>query len=269
MGVSKCGGSAIDKVCLWFIRCILHVKPTTSNFMSFGEVGITPPSVQSQINIISYFYRIKNMADSRLAKIVFNELVHLHELGFNTWVSDVMNIAIEKNIELCFESDMCVNQIKSIVTDVYKNQWYASINDSSTNPGLRFYKLFKKNYCLEPHLKYIVNDKHRIAVSKFRCSSHRLEIERGRHTNPITPINNRLCPFCHEIDDELHFFAHCSNNKNLRQSLFNDLSKLYNGFQYLSATDKLSFVMSSDDEIVLCMIGMFIHLSCENRENPG
>ena len=93
---------------------------------------------------------------------------------------------------------------------------------------------------------------------------------RTRQTHEPNYTNKwQILPFCHEIDDELHYFAHCSNNKNLRQSLFNDLSKLYNGFQYLSATGKLSFVMSSDDETVLCMIGKFIHLSCETRENSG
>ena len=31
-GVSKPGMDAVDKVLLWFLRLVLHVKPTTSNF---------------------------------------------------------------------------------------------------------------------------------------------------------------------------------------------------------------------------------------------
>ena len=34
------------------------------------------------------------------------------------------------------------------------------------------------------------------------CSSHTLEIKRGRHTSPKTPVANRKCLMCDEIEDE-------------------------------------------------------------------
>ena len=33
-----------------------------------------------------------------------------------------------------------------------------------------------------------------------------LEIERGRHTRPVTPVENRRCPVCNVIENELHFY---------------------------------------------------------------
>ena len=59
-----------------------------------------------------------------------------------------------------------------------------------------------------------------ICVSKFRCSSHILEIERGRYINPQTPIAERLCYVCHEIENEKHFLIHCSINAREREDFF-------------------------------------------------
>ena len=50
-------------------------------------------------------------------------------------------------------------------------------------------------------LKLVQNLQYRNAVT----SSHTLEIERGRHTNPIMPIEQRLYDECHVLEDESHF----------------------------------------------------------------
>ena len=57
------------------------------------------------------------------------------------------------------------------------------------------------------------NDKYRTALSKFRTSSHNLEVEWGRHTNPVTPLERRLCLMCQEIEDEIRFNTRCQMYK--------------------------------------------------------
>ena len=47
--VSPSANNDIDKVLLWFLKCILKVKSSTSNDKTLGEVGAIPPSVQSHI----------------------------------------------------------------------------------------------------------------------------------------------------------------------------------------------------------------------------
>ena len=108
----------------------------------------------------------------------------------------------------------------------YQNKWLENINDTEINPLLRTYRLFKKKYRMEPYLKMAKNYDHRNAMRRFRCSSHTLEIERGRHTNPLTPISERLCPSCHVLDDEIHLMLFCTRNMNLRQKFFNDLNEI-------------------------------------------
>ena len=195
-GFSKNAWESIDKVCKWFIRCIINVKPTTSNLITFGEVGIFPPSLYSKINVMLYFIRVKSMGENTIAKIVFNELERLDDIGFKNWVSNVNDLAGEFGIALhnLENTGACIDQIKKTVMSQYENKWLKNINNIDVNPLLRTYRLFKDKFFLEPYLIHVKNDKHRIALSKFRCSSHMLEIERGRYTNPITPIVNLEIP---------------------------------------------------------------------------
>ena len=60
--------------------------------------------------------------------------------------------------------------------------------------------------------------KFRIALSKVRLSSHRLEIEVGRWVRPNrTPLDQRKCRAGNKVEDEFHFLLECdlySQNRN-------------------------------------------------------
>ena len=85
------------------------------------------------------------------------------------------------------------------------SEWENDINDQNKYPSLRTYRIFKTKLEMEPYLYLVKNPKYRMAISKFRSSSHILEIERGRHTRPITPLENRLCSSCKVVETEIHF----------------------------------------------------------------
>ena len=121
---------------------------------------------------------------------------------------------------------------------------------------------------MSPYLKVVKNDSHRIALCKFRCSSHLLEIERGRHTHPITPVNERICQICHELDDEMHFLLFCKRNENNRQTLFYEITSIYPAFTSLLPPNLFVFLMTNEDEIVLCKLSKFIFESFKLRDTP-
>ena len=53
---------------------------------------------------------------------------------------------------------------------------------------------------------------------KLRVSSHRLEVETGRWTRPVsTPFNGRKCRICDKLEDEFHFIFECLLYTELRQ----------------------------------------------------
>lgn len=92
-----------------------------------------------------------------------------------------------------------------------------NINDSKQYPKLRTYKLFKEDHDFEPDLRIMV-PKCRYALTRFRLSSHNLEIEMGRYTKPKTPAEQRFCRLCNngDTEGEMHFLLICTSYESLR-----------------------------------------------------
>ena len=61
-----------------------------------------------------------------------------------------------------------------------------------------------------------VNDELRTKITRWRLSCHKLRIETGRYTHPITPRDLRLCKVCNVIEDESHALFHCSAHMFIR-----------------------------------------------------
>ena len=59
------------------------------------------------------------------------------------------------------------------------------------------------------YINFNIPLKCRIALSKLRCSVHKLNVETGRHSD--IAYKQRLCILCNmrEIEDELHFVMKC------------------------------------------------------------
>ena len=77
---------------------------------------------------------------------------------------------------------------------------------------LRTYALFKQVVKCEPYLRPVKNRKHRIMLSKFRLSSHDLEIKRGRCGRKSTKPEQEHCKICKAnktqmMEDEISFFS--------------------------------------------------------------
>ena len=117
---------------------------------------------------------------------------------------DMFNLECEKSIERRFISE-----------------WENEINDPNQYPSRRTYRMFKTKYEMEPYLYLVKNPKYTMAISKFRSVSHILEIERGQHTRPITPLENRLCPSCKAVETEIHFLLECPLYECYRRELSN------------------------------------------------
>ena len=58
----------------------------------------------------------------------------------------------------------------------------------------------------------------RIAYSRIKLSSHRLRIETGRWTRPITPEADRICPCREGVQSEEHVLLNCPLTAGLRDN---------------------------------------------------
>ena len=112
--------------------------------------------------------------------------------------------------------DIFLPQIKQRILDQYYYSWYDEINNSQR---LASYSRIKHSFELEPYLDIIQKRKYKIALSKFRLSSHNLEIERERYRH--IPRLERKCKFCqmNVVENEFHFLLACP--------VFNDLRRQY------------------------------------------
>jgi len=61
---------------------------------------------------------------------------------------------------------------------------------------------YKQIFCVEKYCLLIMPPQLRSALSKFRCVVAPIRIETGRYEN--LKENERVCPFCNCIEDEVH-----------------------------------------------------------------
>ena len=134
-----------------------------------------------------------------------------------------------------------------------------NIHDSDQFPKLRTYKLFKEHHEFEPYL-HIAIPKYRYALSRFRLSSHNLEIEMGRYTHPKTPVERRLCQMCDSgnVEDEMHFLIGCTRYNALRSNLMTVAHTHIPSINRRDARDRFILLMSCEIPEVLFALGQYI-----------
>ena len=83
-GLNQGSSEALDKVFLYFVRCVLQIKGNTNNVITLRECGRVPPSVSCRASTICFMNRVSSMPDTTLVKQVQNSLMNLHDQGFKT-----------------------------------------------------------------------------------------------------------------------------------------------------------------------------------------
>ena len=96
-----------------------------------------------------------------------------------------------------------LNVFKQRLSDDFMQGWNSRLAESSR---ANFYSLFL-NFEHQLYLEAFNVKKFKVAMTKLRVSSHRLEIEVGRWTRPNrNPVDDRKCRYCNKLEDEFHFF---------------------------------------------------------------
>ena len=262
LGVNKAGRDAVDKVLLWFLRLILRVKATTSNIITLGEFGKMSPGVICETNCILYFLRLKVLPQSSLANIIFREQMRLHHLGFKTWYGKVWELAQMHGIDL--NCDYNKAEVKSLVISTFKTNWLYALNDIAKNTLLRTYSTFKYDFKFEPFIYMVKYPKYRIAIAKFRTSSHTLE-NVGGIPNRKPLVAERLCHLCRVVEDEIHFLRSCPLYYDERRALFNTVISKCPQFSLMREQESFVFFLTSEDADILSWTGKFIYNALKKR----
>ena len=235
-----------EKSLLRFCKHILGVNRTSVSNVVLGELGAFPLSVESNTAMITYFLYLKNHTSRLIASIV-PEMKSLN----NDWYKYINSLRenylpndeIQKYAYSYKTQDpkstknnkLSLHNLKKTLQEKMKQNFTDKwLRDRSECNKLEFYSDIKSKFKIEPYLDLVENRSHKNALTRLRISAHSLHVETGRYkrydndlkayTN--TPRGERKCPICtDDIEDEYHFLFKCTNNKKLRNSLFEYLSE--------------------------------------------
>ena len=145
------------------------------------------------------------------------------------------------------------------IKQLFINQWKNAISRVPLTTGetnkLKFYSSLKTVFELEPYLDNVNNFYLRKAITKLRCSDHKLKIETGRHYK--LKLEERICDVCKiEIETEIHFLTSCPLYGSLRDKYLKNIH-----------VDGIINALSCKDKDTAFKIGNFITKALKIREN--
>jgi len=141
---------------------------------------------------------------------------------------------------------------------MFVQNWNTDINNSTR---ARCYTLYA-DFRFQPNLNLINIEKVRVALSCFRVSAHRLEVETGRwHKQVAVPFNERKYRTCLNcLEDEFHFLLECP--------LYHELRRTYIKPYYWKILNMPKFIelIKTENKIEIRNLSMFILKSFEIRK---
>ena len=194
-----------------FLKFLLGVANSSPSISIMGDTGEVPIILKGFRQMLIYWYRIHKLPDEMLVKKALMENVELR----TAWIRTIEKLLNFFQITYTESTQNFKSQCKKIINQKYISKWERTLIDSDW-ARLEFYKTIKRKFGYEKYLDLNTFELRR-SIAKLRCSSHTLEIEKGRHTKK--PRNERVCPVCNlnEIETEEHFLIKCPFYKDLRK----------------------------------------------------
>lgn len=248
-----------------FCRWTLNVKKSTNLSGLYGELGRSPLNINRKIIMIRYWIKLLRSDDNFIPKNIYLMLKmdadNNKTYNGANWAYQIKCILDSIGLSNIWfqQSDINIpfNLIKQRILDIYRQSWYASVNNSNR---LLMYSRYKHDLIFENYLDFISEKKYRIALSQFRLSSHELEIERGRYTN--VGRDDRICLFCNrnQIENEYHFLLTCPFYTELRKTY---LKRYYYQWPTLNKFDNL---MSTSNRTIVINLAKHVYFSSRLRK---
>lgn len=171
-----------------------------------------------------------------------NELIYL-EIHRN----DIMNVIESRQIKFArklltlTDSDAIVKKVLYACRNLEVHKYYSDLQNASCTPindiAIRINSIQNQSSTHISRYKNLINtdlnhiiyesflpEKLRVTITRWRLSSHDLNIEIGRHKH--IPRENRFCPNClNSIEDEEHVIYHCPIYNTIRSKYATHLEK--------------------------------------------
>ena len=206
---------------LKFYKFILGVKRQTPNLAVFGEIARLPLALKAHLNVMKYWNRIRHMDRDTLVNQAYWENVRMD----SNWCRTVQHLNVTHNLHdrRNFNRKKFPGIAKKTIQKDFILFWKTTISNENIEKKLGFYSKYKDDFEQQPYLN-LPNFDDRQRISKFLCSDHPLEIERGRYRINKPPREERVCTTCDQgvTEDEKHFILDCPAYHDLRSNIFGD-----------------------------------------------
>ena len=212
---------ALEKVHLGFLRSVLKMKNSTPLNVIYGEFGRFPLEIQAKTRMIKFLSKILNGKNSKISYKIYKILLFLHNNHIYSckWIVHMEKILQDVGLNYIWlnnnvhNSDWLCNEVKKRLQCQYLQKWNTEIQTSSKSIN---YRIFKTNFVTEFYITHL-QPKFYIPLARFRTTSNRLPIERGRWEN--VERAQRICTLCNynAIGDEFHYLFECKAFKERRK----------------------------------------------------
>ena len=192
------------------LKYVLGVNKSSPNMAIYADAGEIPISMKGFTLMLNYWYRLNALPETNLAKAALRENIDIR----TNWIITIEKLLATLNLIEVSKNPKFKTISKDRAKKYYKTHWenkFKSIDSSR----LKFYKKIKIDFTPADYIDLPFYQ--RKIIAKLRCSSHCLEIEKGRHKN--TEDKDRICNMCTDgaIEDEDHFLLKCKSYEQLRR----------------------------------------------------
>ena len=199
-----------------FLKTILSVSAYTPDCMVYGETGRGLILSHVKRRVINFWSRIMRDEERKYSYVFLKFISSIHKSDqweFNSswlnFIEQTLNNAGLSNLWITQNSGLGLNInsfMKLRLNDIFLQEWREAVwsNRICTN-----YRIFKDNNVLENYLLSL-NKTDANNLSKFRCRSHNLPVNRGRF-DANTLHSDMQCSLClsNDIGDEFHYIFAC------------------------------------------------------------
>ena len=219
----------LERIQLLACKHMLIVNTNTTTDAIYAKFARNPLLASRHISSIKFALRSANLKCEKLSKKSYNLLVLDDARGHYNWVSQVFQLMSKYGIEMDDSDTRIKNKVNYHFSQTLMSKTSKTLLDQRK---LQTYSRFKTVFRFEPYLNIIRNKQIRICFSRFRMSSHDLEIERGSYDSKLKRLEARLCPHCRTLgfslsQDKVHFCSVCPMYNKNRNRLFNFVADLY------------------------------------------
>ena len=170
-GTNKAAHLAVYKVFLHFARCILLCNSNYKQCDYFWWNYSLAPSLSCMISAFTFANRLYHVSSDKMAKRAFIELSRLHEQGFTTWMTKLLDLTNDYSLDIN-QIDTIFSMCKMVVIYRLISNWQNNLINTEINPSLRTYQTIKKSYRLEPYLYKVKEAPFPNAIVRVRLCVH-------------------------------------------------------------------------------------------------